>query len=247
VSSSPAFQFYPSDFLGSGKVGAMTPAEVGIYVFLLCLDWSECGFVLNVRRLARYCRASETEFSAAWEIVSECFAERDGRWYSPRLEREREKQAAFREKQAAAGRASAQARFNQRSTVVEPAPNSPSLSLSPAHATSPTTASTARRKAAPRPRTTKPVPPWVTDAVRRWAHWVGVETERDMEDALANAVSLLGEEAVLAAIDVFGEHRKLKIANGDRFIPRLSHFVSDIAQYIPDGLKPDHRPQEAAA
>lgn len=125
MASSPAFQFYPDDFLGSGKVGAMTPGEVGIYVFLLCLDWNETGFAYNPKRLARFCRTTEDAFAEAWEIVGECFTERAGRWYNPRLEREREKQEKFRQKQVAAGIASAAARFNRGSTVVQPTFNSP--------------------------------------------------------------------------------------------------------------------------
>ena len=54
---------------------------------------------------------------------------------NPRLEQERLKQEAYREKQAANGRASAQARFNHRSTTVQPPHqpngNSPSPSPSP--------------------------------------------------------------------------------------------------------------------
>lgn len=130
---SPAFQFYPSDFLGSPKVQVMTNAEVGIYLRLLCLDWGEGGFELDPDYLARYVREPRETWDAAWHIVKRCFVERDGRWYNPRLEREREKQAAFRAKQSAAGLASAAARFNHRSTNVEPRLNSPSLS--PAQAT----------------------------------------------------------------------------------------------------------------
>ena len=80
----------------------MTMQEVGVYLFLLCLDWNECGFVLNRRRLSRFCRVSESDFAEAWEIVGECFAEREGRWYNPRLERERVKQSAYSAKQKAA-------------------------------------------------------------------------------------------------------------------------------------------------
>lgn len=99
---SPAFQFYPSDFLGSPKVQVMTNAEVGIYLRLLCLDWGESGFELDPDYLSRYVRATRDEWDAAWGILRRCFAERDGRWYNPRLEREREKQAAYSAKQKAA-------------------------------------------------------------------------------------------------------------------------------------------------
>ncbi len=110
----------------------MSTAEVGIYVFLLCLDWNETGFVLHPKRLARFCRTTEPEFVEAWDIIRECFVEREGRWYNPRLEREREKQEKFRLKQVAAGQASALARLGQRSTTAEPRFNSPSPSPAPA-------------------------------------------------------------------------------------------------------------------
>lgn len=100
--ASPAFQFYPDDFLGSSKVAVMTPAEIGIYVLLLCMDWNGHGITYNSKLLARYCRISEPEFLEAWEVVGQCFEEKDGKLFNPRLIREREKQAAFSAKQKAA-------------------------------------------------------------------------------------------------------------------------------------------------
>lgn len=130
---SPAFQFYPDDFMGSGKVAVMTAHEIGIYVLLLCYDWNEGGVEYNAEDLARFCRVTEAEFVTAWEKrIKRCFVERDGRFWNPRLERERDKQAKFRAKQVAAGLASAAARSNQRSTTVEPTFNSPIPSPAPA-------------------------------------------------------------------------------------------------------------------
>lgn len=100
-SKSPAFQFYPSDFTGSGKVGVMTIDEVGAYTLLLCMEWDQGGFAYDEAELARFCRVSRTKFRKMWKRVSRCFAERDGRWVSPRLEAERAKQQSFREKQQA--------------------------------------------------------------------------------------------------------------------------------------------------
>ena len=99
---SPAFQFYPDDFLGSSKVSVMTPTEIGVYVLLLCMDWNGNGITFNPKLLARYCRMAEHEFLEAWEVVGQCFEERDGKLYNPRLERERVKQAAYSAKQKAA-------------------------------------------------------------------------------------------------------------------------------------------------
>jgi uncharacterized protein YdaU (DUF1376 family) len=100
VSKSPAFQLYVSDFLGSAKVGMMSAEEVGAYLLLLCLDWQEGGFVHDPKRLAKWCRLSPAAFRRAWEQISQCFAERDGRLWNPRLELERAKQAAWRKKAA---------------------------------------------------------------------------------------------------------------------------------------------------
>src|SRR6185312_11765498 len=55
VVKSPAFQFYPNDFLGSGSVAAMTLEEIGAYVLLLCYEWNEGGLPDDLDRLARYC------------------------------------------------------------------------------------------------------------------------------------------------------------------------------------------------
>ena len=95
---SPAFQFYPDDFLGSGKVGMMTPQEVGIYILLLCLDWNDDGFELDFPRLARWCKTDEETLKGGWAMVGQCFDQHGGRWYSERLQGEREKQAKWREK-----------------------------------------------------------------------------------------------------------------------------------------------------
>ncbi len=98
--SSPAFQLYVNDFLGSAKVGMMDADEVGAYVLLLCLDWQEGGFVFDEKRLAKWCRLTPKKFRKAWEILQNCFAERDGKFWNPRLEKERLKQAEWARKSA---------------------------------------------------------------------------------------------------------------------------------------------------
>ena len=133
----------------------MTVAEIGVYVLLLCYDWNEGGIELNSRKLARYCRVTEAKFDEAWGTVRACFVKRDGRWWNPRLEREREKQSKFRAKQVAAGLASAAARSNHGSTNVQPRFNSPFPS--PAQAT--TGRSRARNGEPPAPYRTDPFCP----------------------------------------------------------------------------------------
>lgn len=120
MTKSPAFQFYPDDFLGSGKVGTMTAEEIGVFTLLLCLDWNETGFVFELADLARWCRMTRGKFAKCWDRVSRCFIERDGRMYNPRLELERVKQADWREKSAKGGRTSGKVRSKGGATVVEP-------------------------------------------------------------------------------------------------------------------------------
>jgi len=120
MNKSPAFQFYPDEFIGSGKVGTMTVEEIGAYTLLLCLEWSETGFVYDEEELSRWCRLSPARFRKAWVRISRCFVERDGRLYNPRLDAEREKQRVWREKSAKGGRTSAEHRRKGGSTVVEP-------------------------------------------------------------------------------------------------------------------------------
>lgn len=104
--ASPAFQFYPSDFM-TGAPARMTPEETHVYVWLLCLDWETIGFKFDEKSLAHYCRLTRPRFRKAWATVSASFVERDGRMYNPRLERERKKQEAWRKKSSEGGHRSA--------------------------------------------------------------------------------------------------------------------------------------------
>jgi uncharacterized protein YdaU (DUF1376 family) len=151
MSKSPAFQFYPSDFLGSGKVGTMTVDEIGAYTLLLCLDWNENGFVFDEEELARWCKVSRAKFRKLWVRVSRCFDEKDGRMYNARLQIEREKQAEWREKSARGGKASAEAKAKGSPTTLQPPLQPNANTLSSSSSSTPVTAkgSTAR-PAAPR-------------------------------------------------------------------------------------------------
>jgi uncharacterized protein YdaU (DUF1376 family) len=132
---SPAFQMYVNDFLGSAKVGMMGAEEIGIYLLLLFLDFQEKGFVYDSRLLAKWCRVPRRRFEKAWVIVGQCFVEREGRMFNPRLELERVKQAEWREKSSKGGLASAETRGKGGSGLVEPSGqpkgNTPSPTPSP--------------------------------------------------------------------------------------------------------------------
>jgi len=143
---SPAFQFYPDNFLGSAKVGLMSAEEVGIYWLILCLDWMEGGFELDPAALSRWCRVSPETFTAAWDhVLSRCFQKPTGRgkkYSNGRLGKEKRKQVEWALKSRAGGISSGRARTlaaNQRPTkgatkgqpLPQPKGNTPSPSPSP--------------------------------------------------------------------------------------------------------------------
>ena len=103
--------------------------DVGAYMRLLCYQWGN-GAIPSRKELV--------DRIAGCMVGPDVMAKfPDGK--NARLEREREKQADYRMQQSAKGKASAQARFNRGSTVVQPSGepegqpkvNSPSPSPSP--------------------------------------------------------------------------------------------------------------------
>lgn len=129
---SPAFQFYPSDFLGSPKVRVMDTREIGIYTLLLCLDWELGGFTLEeAEEHVVAHRTTLEQFTESWRKVSRCFGERNGRFFNPRLQEERAKQREWRRKSSKGGKLSAQKRLKGGSKVVEPPPQPTGNTLSP--------------------------------------------------------------------------------------------------------------------
>jgi uncharacterized protein YdaU (DUF1376 family) len=94
----PAFQFYPDDFLG----GTMnfTDAELGLYVRLLCIQWSQGSLPDDDSELLSYSkgRTSVTRVKAKFKKGQ------DGLLRNDRLEQERCKQAAYRQSRSANGK-----------------------------------------------------------------------------------------------------------------------------------------------
>ena len=125
----PAFQFYADDFVAGTSI--LTTEEVGAYILLLCHQWNT-GSIPNddnlIRRIAKITQAFDLGLlKTKFELV-------DGVLKNPRLEREREKQRLFREKQAEngtkGGRPKTQAYPNPNPTA-NPNESSPSPSPSP--------------------------------------------------------------------------------------------------------------------
>lgn len=100
---SPAFQFYPGDFLSDSKVASMNIAERGLYITLLCHQWIDGPLSSDPDLLARLGHTTREEFDKVWPMVSRCFQPCAGKCLqNPRLEREREFQAEGRARRLAA-------------------------------------------------------------------------------------------------------------------------------------------------
>lgn len=110
---SPAFQFYPKDWLSDVKVISMTPAQRGIYIQLLCFMWLEddCSLPSDTGFLTHLTNGLQQDVNE----VKKCFYEVDGRIHQKRLCKEKEKQKEFKEKASKAGKKSAERRWGKDS------------------------------------------------------------------------------------------------------------------------------------
>ena len=115
----------------------MTQSEVGAYILLLCQQWNRGSIPVETERQQLLAKGKISD-----HVLSKFPKSEDGSLKNDRLEKERMKQAEYRDKQREKGLKSAQARaeiakqvFNRGSTVVQPngqpEVNSPSPSPSP--------------------------------------------------------------------------------------------------------------------
>lgn len=119
---SPAFQFYPTDYLASQRVQMMTLEEEGAYCRLLCYCWQHGSIPSDPELAARLVGKGCSTTVARVVLPMFEVACGDGRVTHDRLERERAKQAEWREKSSAGGKKSAQMRQESKggSTVAQP-------------------------------------------------------------------------------------------------------------------------------
>jgi len=102
MAKAPAFQFYAKDFL-TGTL-TLSLAERGAYVTLLAYQWDVGVVPLEDAALIRILGCSRQEFRALWPAVSAKFERADDGYRNPRLEDERQRQAAFAARQRENGR-----------------------------------------------------------------------------------------------------------------------------------------------
>lgn len=94
---SPAFRFYPSDFV-TGTI-TLTTEEVGAYILLMCHCWDTGGIPGDIDVQARITRLTPGKMRRAWSALESKFIRTGSGFTQARLERERQKQIEYRDKQ----------------------------------------------------------------------------------------------------------------------------------------------------
>jgi len=95
---SPAFQFYPSDYLSDLKVRAMTLEERGAYWEVICHLWLEGSLPLDLKLFSKLFGQKISKFEKIWKNIESCFVIENGVVTHKRLTEERTKQLVNREK-----------------------------------------------------------------------------------------------------------------------------------------------------
>lgn len=141
MNKSPAFQFYPQDYLSSSRVAEMTLEEEGAYIRLICYCWTTGSIPADPVRCAKLAGKGCSIETAT--VVQRAFNESSTdpqRLVHNRLEIERENQRLRRAQASNAGKKSAAKRakldkntvktgdFNDRSTTVQREVNTSSSS-----------------------------------------------------------------------------------------------------------------------
>jgi uncharacterized protein YdaU (DUF1376 family) len=99
MSKPPAYQYYASDF--EKGTANFTIEEVGIYQRLLNFEWTDGSLPDDIKELSLICRCTVKKFSTYWPKVGKKFNKNaEGRLTNERMEFERGKQSAYREKQS---------------------------------------------------------------------------------------------------------------------------------------------------
>ena len=108
----PAFQFYADDFIG-GTI-TMSNEERGLYILLLCLQWTQGGLSVDdfTRLGTAIAQPSLTHVKAKFKKCD------DGQFRNVRMESERTKQTEFRVSRSESGKAGAEKRWHSHSTAI---------------------------------------------------------------------------------------------------------------------------------
>lgn len=119
MNKSPAFQFYPNDWLSSPSIMMMTPAEEGAYIRLLSICWMNNGLPDDDEQLAQLSRLGNDWEKSKKKILS-CFVKRRTKLVNKRQEKERKKQKLWTLKSRQGGISSGKSRKTKGLQQEEP-------------------------------------------------------------------------------------------------------------------------------
>lgn len=129
MAASPAFQFYPADFI-AGTVH-LTNEELGAYMRLLCFQWEHGSVPNSAQKRARVLGISTRKLSSLWSALEPLFTSKNGYLVNPRMEEERHKQAIRKDKLSKAGRKGGQQKAtSQNEARLNPSSSSTTTSSS---------------------------------------------------------------------------------------------------------------------
>jgi uncharacterized protein YdaU (DUF1376 family) len=121
---SPAFRFYPRDFLTSEQQSDMSLRETGAYIRLLCHCWLNGSLPDDIGKLATRAGAPPSLMRKMWPIIQKSFRRReDGRWIHDRLEDEHERQRKFSQSQSTKGKKGGRPKPNESPGLAPVIPN----------------------------------------------------------------------------------------------------------------------------
>jgi len=120
ANKAPAYQWYPRDFEGDELVKLMSLEEEGAYRRLLDHQWLHGSIPDDVRLLGKICKNTPAKrMSQIWRAVAACFVEVEPRRLQNRkMERVRTLSREHRDRQRAAGKLGAEARWGLRNPDV---------------------------------------------------------------------------------------------------------------------------------
>ncbi len=124
TNKSPAFQFFPADYLSDMNVVLMSNQARGCYWTLMSHEWLAKGNGISnqISELAKLCGESEEVMALLWKGLEVCFIphpKNSEKLIHPRLEKERKKQKENRKRRVSAGKKGAKARWKPDSNAID--------------------------------------------------------------------------------------------------------------------------------
>ena len=115
----PAFQFYAADYLADMQVRMLSWPSRGLYIDLLCYCWREGWIPSDSSAIAQLCNCHDTAIIDPCLLLFSPHPDDTGKLINLRLDRERERQKAFREERKASGIKGAAKRWPRDSSAIK--------------------------------------------------------------------------------------------------------------------------------